>query len=185
MRDLSAKKLRLPFFILFTITGIIFLTTWVSAGTASAPAGPEKSFSTPKHTGTRALQSNTSKRLIVELRANSLAQQYALAPKTYGQPGARRLALQSTASRQYLQTIELEQQTLIKKLQTLTTGLKISRHRDSTGNFHENRYRMLFNGLSLELGDGDRKAISDRIQSLPEVKAVYQDRAYHPTLYAS
>jgi len=44
---------------------------------------------------------------------------------------------------------------------------------------------MLFNGLSLELGDGDRKAISERIKSLPEVKAVYQNRAYHPTLYAS
>ncbi|MEA1921383.1 MAG: S8 family serine peptidase [Pseudomonadota bacterium] len=127
----------------------------------------------------------TSGRLIIELKTEPLAHQYVGAPEKYSLPGAQRLATGTTASKQHLQRLNREQESFVKRLRNLATDIKVSQHLDSKGNLRENRYRLLFNGLSVDPGTANAETLIKKLEELPEVKAVYPDRAYYPALYSS
>ena len=186
MKNCLTKKIR---FLIFTALTIVCLSTstpdTVCGQNPGKASGPTLSNFNLDNEDQCKPAFKTSGRLIVELKTNPLAHQYATAPREYGGPGARRLGLQNDASQQHLRVIEREQDGFIKRLRSLATDIRVSRHQDSKGNLRKNRYQLLFNGLSLDPGRTDRKTLLQELRALPEVKAVYPDRAYYPNLYSS
>ena len=158
-------------------------TLMVVTCTASAAAG---TASTVKDSsGTHDLERKRSGRLIVELQNEPLACKFAESPKRYGSPGGRRLSPGNRAARQYLRRLEQEQNSFVRKLETISPGVKVSHRLDYQGKLHENRYKLLFNGVSLDTGNSDRNTLLQKLRNLPEVKAVYPEKTYYPALYSS
>ncbi len=155
----------------------------IIAGTALAAAGTVPAVR--NSTGTLDPELKRSGRLIVELQNEPLACRFAESPKKYGSPGGRRLSPGNRAARQYLRRLEQEQNSFVRKLETISPGVQVSRRLDYQGRLHENRYKLLFNGVSLDPGNSDRNTLLQNLRNLPEVKAVYPEKIYYPTLYPS
>ena len=158
-------------------------TSIVITGTAFAATD---TFSAANNsTDSHDLELRRSGRLIIELKNEPLASQFAGSPKRYGSSGGRRLSPGNRAARQYLQRLEQEQNSFVRKLRTISPEVKVSRRLDYRGKLRENRYKLLFNGLSINPGNTDRNTLLQKLRSLPGVKAVYPDKAYYPNLYSS
>jgi len=124
-----------------------------------------------------------SHRLIVELSRPPLATAYQSEVKAADASG--QLDVNSTAAQDYIAALEAEQRVFVQTLQSALPSAAVSSYLNEYNVAQEATYQVVFNGLSINPGTADLAAARRQIARMPNVKAVYSDRAYATQLYTS
>ena len=163
---------------IFSIVSLVaLLALLVSALPAAAVQGPQTD-------GPAKALPKTSGRLIVELEDVPLAGHWRSAEVTTLSGPTARPDVQAPDAQEYLNFLASQQDAFKMELAKAMPEARVGGFRDSEGNLRELSYRVVFNGLALQVPD-DSDATVRRLQRLPGVKRVYRDYAHMPDMYAS
>ena len=99
--------------------------------------------------------------------------------------GAGRLEVASYASQQYLAYLEQVQQAFIGHMGRSVAEVRAATFLDERGEHRSASYRILVNGLAVEVVDADPGLVRKRLLELPGVKAVHADLQHFPDLHSS
>ncbi|MEZ4713325.1 MAG: S8 family serine peptidase [Caldilineaceae bacterium] len=124
-----------------------------------------------------------SHRLIVQLRSPSLAEAYGELVRAANVDG--KLDVNAASAQAYVAQLQAEQAAFMTNLQTTLPSATLSRYINEAGAAKEATYQVVFNGMSIDPGATDRTAAMRTLLNMPNVKAVYADRAYSTQLYTS
>ncbi len=126
---------------------------------------------------------HASPRVIVEFSTPPLAQSADV--KAFGHTPAGALDLNTPQAQAQIAQIKTEQQTFAQALPGALPSASVARYINEYGAQIEHTYYLTFNGMALDVGVANIESALRVLQRMPGVKAVYRDRAYQPTLYAS
>ena len=124
-----------------------------------------------------------SPRVIVEFTTPPLAQSAAI--KNIGRTATGAPDLAAPPAQAQLARIAQEQQDFRQAVRTAMPQAAVAEYFTEQGERREHVYRLAFNGMALEVGSSNIESSIRALQRMPGVKAVYHERAYEPTLYAS
>jgi len=126
---------------------------------------------------------NVSPRVIVEFSTPPLAQSAAV--KALGRTPAGALDLKAAPAQAHIAQVKAEQQTFAQALPGVLPTASVACYINEDGAQIAHAYCLTFNGMALDVGVANIDAALRVLPRMPGVKAVYRDRAYQPTLYAS
>ena len=157
---------------------------------AQAPDGPQVAMpaapitvagDTPEEI--EASQPQTSDRLIVELTSPPLVVWGQNVPSMQAVGGT--LDVKSPAAQTYMARLESEQVAFRQTMQAALPRVSVSAYVNEFGAREAATYRILFNGVAVDLGDMAPEAARRMLTQLPGVKQVYLDYAHTPQTYTS
>ena len=148
-------------------------TAWAVEETPTVSDGPAASPASP----------TVSHRLIVQLRSPSLAEAYGDSVQAASVDG--KLDVNAASAQAYVAQLQAEQAAFMTNLQSTLPTATLSKYINEAGAAKEATYQVVFNGMSIDPGVTDRDAAMRSLLSMPNVKAVYADRAYSTQLYTS
>ncbi len=123
-----------------------------------------------------------SHRLIVELETPPLV---ALESEVRGH-----LDVRSVTARSYIARLRQEQDSFTRSMRQVFPNATVSYYINENGEAIPATYQVVFNGLSIDLGEeprlrNDLRQTRQALSELPGVKQVYQEQTYQPSLYTS
>ncbi len=95
------------------------------------------------------------------------------------------VSLEAEEATTHLSRLDVEHTTFAQALHQTMPDVQVSSYVDEHGTTHPAQYQMVFNGASVEVDSSNLAAARDTLLQLPGVKAVYPEREYRPSLYAS
>ncbi|MFD3163242.1 S8 family serine peptidase [Herpetosiphon sp. NSE202] len=124
-----------------------------------------------------------SPRLIVELESPALAAWSKSTNKA--RTANQRLNLKAADAKAYLAQLEAEQNLFVADMSKALPGSSVSTFVDEFGAKDELRYSVVFNGMTVNVGDAKRDDARKILASLPNVKAVHLDLPQQADLHLS
>jgi hypothetical protein len=124
-----------------------------------------------------------SHRLIVQLESPSLSE-YAAATEAAWASGGR-INFQAPEALAYVAQLEAEQAAFVNEMKAAMPNASVSQYINEVGAYVDLAYQVTFNGVTVEPGTADLTQASKALLAVPGVKAVFQDYAHQPDLYAS
>ncbi len=121
--------------------------------------------------------------LIVELNAPPLAAVYRTQIQAASATG--RMDVSSADAQAYIAELQAQQAAFAGQMQTVLPDATVSQFIDENGVRQNSTYQVVFNGLAVNPGNGNREAARKLLAKLPNVKAVYFDEAHTSDLYTS
>ncbi|GAA5528582.1 S8 family serine peptidase [Herpetosiphon gulosus] len=127
--------------------------------------------------------STPSHRLIIELQSPALA---AWSKSTNKARNAnQRLDLKAADAQTYLAQLEAEQNRFVTDMRQALPGASVESFVNEFGNLDELRYSVVFNGMTVNVGNAKRDDARKVLEALPNVKGVYLDLPQHADLHVS